>query len=105
MEASLSAGVLVFLNKIVDATNDAGKREGIPQRFQPLLDINGAMDCLYRKDMPTELWANSNTGTMTLLKMKQEIGKKREEFALTDDTAEELVRRIDNGDIVFKFSF
>jgi hypothetical protein len=56
--------------------------------------------------MPTELAAKSPSvaGREALRQMRREIGESEEFRALTDETAAQLIKLIDDGHIIFVFS-
>jgi hypothetical protein len=64
---------------------------------------------LYRghSDMPAELHAKhpSIAAHKTLDKMRDEMDEDEERWVLTDETAAQLTDLVNDGHIVFKFSF
>ena len=106
---NLSETVKKFLAKLCNVANEAASRGGLPPRYQPWLGYEGAMLTLYRghTDMPIELEARSpsTAGAKALEKMKEEIGEKMDQWALTDETAARLIELIDDGQIRIKVVF
>jgi hypothetical protein len=81
-------------------------RRAIPAKFCSPLGFNNILECLYRghSDMPAKVRAASSSvdAGPVLLQFQKEIGKREEDWALTDTTA---TRLINAGHIQLIFSW